>query len=117
MTPSAFRHPGQRPHRLAWLALVSALFIAVFLTVAGAPGRAEAASVPAGAAQSAAAATSGQGLVQDVQWRRYGYGPRRYYGRGYYRPRYGYYRPAYRPRVVCRIRYGVYGPRRVCFRR
>ena len=40
-----------------------------------------------------------------------------YYGPGYYRPR-AYYAPAYRrSRVVCRISYGYYGPRRVCVRR
>lgn len=43
------------------------------------------------------------------------YGYRRPY---YARPVYGYRRPYYaRPRVVCRVRYGYYGPRRVCVRR
>jgi hypothetical protein len=54
------------------------------------------------------------GLVTQVQQGftpRYRYGSRGYYGRPYYG------RPYYRPRVVCRIRYTPWGPRRVCFRR
>ena len=51
-------------------------------------------------------------LVEKAQYYRRGYSRPRYYSyRRFYRPRY------YRPRVVCRIRYGYYGPRRVCFRR
>jgi hypothetical protein len=115
--PAEDFRPGRSRYALA--GLFSALFMAVFLMVAGAPNRAEAAALPAGAAQSAAPA--GQNLLQDVQWRHYGYGHRPYYGGGYYRhhygPRYGYYRPAYRPRVVCHVRYGAYGPRQVCVRR
>ena len=50
-------------------------------------------------------------LKEDAQ---YYYRPR-YYRPRYYRPR--YYRPRYyRPRVVCRVRYGYYGRRVVCFR-
>src|SRR4051794_12156812 len=62
-------------------------------------------------------------LLQTIQY----YGPRRgYYGGPH---RYGYgYRPAYPgrgyaygryrgPRVVCRTRYGAFGPQRVCTRR
>ena len=85
------------------------------------PAPAKAASVPAGAALSAAAPAAAA-PVEPVQYRRY-YGPRGYYGRPryarpYYRPRPYYYgRPAYRSRVVCRVRYTAYGPRRVCTRR
>jgi hypothetical protein len=74
-----------------------------------------------------AAATT---LVEKAQYyrrsysrpRSYGYRPT-YRSRYYYsRPRYvfrpRFYAPAYyRPRVVCRIRYGYYGRRRVCYRR
>jgi hypothetical protein len=60
------------------------------------------------------------GLVQEAPF--VYVGPRRrYYGyrRPYYRPYRPYYRPYYRggPRVVCRVRYGPYGARRVCVRR
>jgi hypothetical protein len=75
---------------------------------AGAPVSA----APVGSAlQAATAATNAP--AEYMQYRRYRpyYTPRRAYRRGYYRPRY------YRPRVVCRIRYTRWGPRRVCFRR
>jgi hypothetical protein len=51
------------------------------------------------------------------------YRPRHYTYRRVYRPRRAYYRPRYyspryyRPRVVCRVRYTAWGPRRVCYRR
>ncbi len=80
------------------------------------------------------AAQAGDGLIAHVQWGHRGYRhyrPVRRYG--YYRPvrRYGYYRPmrryyrpyrhyrpyGFRPRVVCRMRFTPWGPRRVCFRR
>jgi hypothetical protein len=56
-----------------------------------------------------------EAYMQYRGYRRY-YAPRRAYRR-VYRPR-RYYAPRYyRPRVVCRVRYTAWGPRRVCFRR
>ena len=81
---------------------------------------------PAAAAEASGIATRAPAeAYMQYRGRRY-YAPRRYY-RPVYRP-YRYYRPAYRPyryvrpryvrpRVVCRVRYGYYGPRRVCYRR
>ena len=94
-------------------ALVAAL-AAGTLGLASAP----ASATPIGAGSSAAIAGAvDDGLVTQVQQGftpRYRYRPRGYtygYGRPYYA------RPYYRPRVVCRIRYTPWGPRRVCFRR
>jgi hypothetical protein len=89
-------------------ALVAAL-AAGTLGLASAP----ASATPIGAGSSAAVAGAvDDGLVTQVQQ---GFTPRhRYRSRGY---GYGYGRPYYRPRVVCRIRYTPWGPRRVCFRR
>jgi hypothetical protein len=95
-------------------ALVAAL-AAGSLGLASAP----ASATPIGAGSSAALAGAVDGgLVTAVQWGHgrghYGYRPH-YRGYGYGRPYYG--RPYYRARVVCRIRYTPWGPRRVCFRR
>ena len=100
-------------------------------------GSVSATPLSAGSLGSGAAAAESP-LVEQVQWRyrrRYYrpvrfYRPARYRAARYYRP-VRYYRPArryyrpyrsYRPyrfrsRVVCRVRYTAYGPRRVCFRR
>jgi hypothetical protein len=69
-----------------------------------------ASAAPLGSALPAAT-TAVNAPAEYMQYRRYRYAPRRVYRRGYYRPRY------FRPRVVCRIRYTRWGPRRVCFRR
>lgn len=103
---------------------LAALIVAIaggYLGIVG--GSASATPLSSGAlAPSAAQATP---LVEKSQFY-FGVGPsygyrRPYYGyrRPYYaRPVYRYRRPYYaRPRVVCRIRYGYYGPRRVCVRR
>jgi len=78
------------------------------LSLAGAP----ASAAPVGSALPAATMATGA-PAEYMQYRRYRryYAPRRAYRRGYYRP------PYYRPRLVCRIRYTRWGPRRVCFRR
>ena len=97
------------------LATLSAALLAMVFAFAFAPA-AKAAPVPS------SPAVAGQlvvpGLTENAQY----YYRRRYYRPRYYRPRYyrprPYYRPYYaRPRVVCRVRYTAYGPRRVCWRR
>jgi hypothetical protein len=97
-------------------ALVAAM-VGGSLALAGAP--ASAAPMPASSAP-AVAGTMDDGLVTQVQSgfsRHRGHG----YGYGYRRgPRWGYGGPRYGwggPRLVCRIRYTPWGPRRVCFRR
>jgi hypothetical protein len=95
----------------------------VFAVVGGylaLPGAASAAPVGAGALPLAQAETP---LVEQVQWghRRHwgGYGHRRHWGGYGYRRHWGY-RPVYGwggPRLVCRLRYTPWGPRRVCWRR
>lgn len=102
--------------------LLKSLFVVAALTFAGAAasGPASAAAVQGAGLAAVAAETP---LVEQAHYygRRY-YQPRRfyrprYYGRRFYRPRPYYGRRFYWPRVVCRIRMGYYGPRRVCFRR
>ncbi|GGH12225.1 hypothetical protein GCM10007036_09890 [Alsobacter metallidurans] len=100
--------------------VLSSVF-ALFLLFTMAPQAAKAAAVTPGAAVQIE--KQAPALGEQTQWRRHGYyghrhyyGGPRYYGRRYYRPRV-YYRPAYRPRVVCRVQYTYYGPRRVCVRR
>ena len=70
-------------------------------------------------------ARAAENLIAKAQWGHRGYRhyrPVRRYGhylprRRSYRP-YRHYRPyGFRPRVVCRVRYTPWGPRRVCFRR
>lgn len=92
-------------------AALAAALAAGTLGLASAP----ASATPIGAGSAAAVAGAmDDGLVTQVQQ---GFIPRnRYRSRGYYgRPYYA--RPYFRPRVVCRIRYTPWGPRRVCFRR
>jgi hypothetical protein len=94
--------------RLRLLAIAAAV-MGGYLAVAGAP----ASAAPVGWGFPAATAASGP-AESYMQYRRYRpyYAPRRAY-----RP-YRYYRPRYyRPRVVCRVRYTPWGPRRVCYRR
>jgi hypothetical protein len=103
-------------------ALVAAMAVGA-LGLASAP----ASATPIGAGSSAAVAGAvDDGLLTQVQqgftprYRYRGYGGYRggyggYRGYGYGRPYYG--RSYYRPRVVCRIRYTPWGPRRICFRR
>lgn len=56
---------------------------------------ASAAPISATSASASAYGETGRDLVQSVQWRRYGYGPRYgYYGRGYYGRGYGWRGPA-----------------------
>ena len=94
--------------------ILSGVF-ALFLMVSMAPQAAKAAAVTPGAAVQIE--KQAPALGEQTQYRRHRYyGGPRYYGRRYYRPRV-YYRPAYRPRVVCRVQYTYYGPRRVCVRR
>lgn len=97
-------------------AALAAALAAGTLGLASAP----ASATPIGAGSAAAVAGAmDDGLVTQVQQGfipRNRYGARGYYGRRYYgRPYYA--RPYFRPRVVCRIRYTPWGPRRVCFRR
>jgi hypothetical protein len=81
---------------------------------------AEASAAPSQAASLATTAASGP--AEDYMYSRR-YRPRHYTYRRVYRPRRAYYRPRYyspryyRPRVVCRVRYTAWGPRRVCYRR
>ncbi len=93
-------------------AALAAVLAAGTLGLASAP----ASATPISAGSSAAAAgVVDDGLLRQVQQ---GFTPRnRYRSRGYGHGRPYYGRPYYRPRVVCRIRYTPYGPRRVCFRR
>ncbi len=102
--------------RFVRLAALAAAVLGGFLAISG-PASATplAGALPAGEAV-------GSPLVQKTQY--YYVGPRRRYRPyGYYRPyrrvyRPYYYRPIVRgPRVVCRIRYTAWGPRRVCWRR
>jgi hypothetical protein len=86
-----------------------------YLAISGAPASA---TPLASGAPVAAAVTGGplEGYMQYGYRRRYA--PRRFYAprrafRPIYRP-YGFYA---RPRLVCRVRYTAWGPRRVCFRR
>ena len=100
--------------RILRLAAVVAAIIGGSMALSG--GSLSAAPIGAGALPLAQAADNP--LVEKAQWRRRGYYRgyrpyRRYYRPRYYRP-YGFYG---RPRVVCRIRYTPWGPRRVCFRR
>jgi hypothetical protein len=81
-------------------------------------GAASAAPVTAGGLATGTASD----LVETVQWGPgWGYGGGYGGGYGYRRhhwgPRYGYGGGYYRPRVVCRVRYTPWGPRRVCHRR
>jgi hypothetical protein len=106
--------------------ILMVLTLAAFTALGGLPQRAAAAMLPAIAAQSADRPASG-GLIQDVRYyhrayhrRAYYHRPvyrRAYYRRPVYRGYYGYRRPYYRPVVVCRVRYGYWGPHRVCYRR
>ncbi len=95
---------------------VAGAILAGGLSVSGTP--ASATPLRSDALAAAAALNDSQvAYARHRGYRRY-YAPRRFY-RPYrvYRP-YRAYRPfVYRPRVVCRIRYGYYGPRRVCVRR
>lgn len=104
--------------RLLKVAAMALGIIGGYLGLSGAP--ATAAPFNSGAMPLAQVETP---LVAKAQWG-YGYGRRGYYRpyRAYrpyrvYRP-YRAYRPLYyRPRIVCRVRYTAWGPRRVCFRR
>jgi hypothetical protein len=93
------------------LAVIGAI-MGGYLVASGAP----ASAAPVSSAPPAAASVPSESYMRYHRgYRRY-YAPRRSYRRVYrpyraYRPRY------YRPRVVCRVRYGAYGPRRVCYRR
>ena len=79
-----------------------------------------ASAMPSQAASLAATGVSGP--AEDYMYSRR-YRPRHYTYRRAYRPSRVYYRPRYyapryyRPRVVCRVRYTAWGPRRVCYRR
>ncbi len=90
---------------------------AVFGLIVAAPlmaKPAEAAPALTGAgAVAAEKLVPGQVELAQYYYRRRYYRPHRVYRRPYYR-NYGYYRG---PRVVCRVRYTYYGPRRVCTRR
>jgi hypothetical protein len=96
---------------------LAALIIGIMGAAIGLSGRTAQATPLVGSLPAATAAGQNP-LVSDVYWRRaYYYRRPVFYRRYYYRPRRFYYRVYYRPRVVCRIRYGYWGPRRVCFRR
>jgi len=105
---------------------LAALIVGIMGAAIGLSGQKASATPLAGSLP--AAATAGQNpLVGNVYYRRVYYYRRPVFRRVYYRrpvyyrrvyrPRRFYYPAYYRPRVVCRIRYGYYGPRRVCFRR
>ncbi|WP_406856627.1 MULTISPECIES: hypothetical protein [unclassified Alsobacter] len=87
---------------------------ALFVAFTAVPQAANAAAVnPAAAVQIDRQAPA---LTEATQYyRRHYYGRPYAYRPRYYRPRY-YARPIYRPRVVCRVQYTYYGPRRVCRR-
>ncbi len=74
-----------------------------------------ASATPLGAGALPVAQEGVNPLVTKVYHRRW-HRPHRGYRR-VYRPRRFYGRPFYRPRVVCRVRYTRWGPRRVCVRR
>lgn len=95
------------------LAVIGAI-VGGYWTLSSAP--ASAAALGSGAsAQAAVPGAAPEAYMQYRRSRRH-YVPYRAYRR-VYRP-YRYYRPGYyRPRVVCRVRYTPWGPRRVCFRR
>lgn len=102
---------------------LAAMIVAItggYLGLAG--GSASATPLSSGALAPSAAHATANPLAEKSQFY-FGGGPYRryrrpYYARPYYRYRRPYYaRPVYRPRVVCRVRYGYYGPRRVCVRR
>jgi hypothetical protein len=99
-----------------------ALLVAIMGGFFAVAGGASATPLGSGTLATLPAQAAAVTLVEKAQYYRRGYSRPRYYSyRRFYRPR--YYRPRfyapvyYRPRVVCRIRYGYYGPRRVCFRR
>ena len=89
---------------------LAALIVGIMGATVGLLGRTAQATPLVGSLPAATAAGQNP-LVSDVYWRR-----AYYYRRPVFYRRY-YYRPYYRPRIVCRIRYGYWGPRRVCFRR
>ena len=100
---------------------LAALIVGIMGATVGLLGRTAQATPLVGSLPAATAAGQNP-LVSDVYWRRAYYYRRpvfyrRHYYRPYYRPRRFYYPAYYRPRIVCRIRYGYWGPRRVCFRR
>lgn len=106
----------------------AALIVGIMGAAIGLSGQ-KAQATPFAGSLPAAAATSQNPLIDNVYYRRvyyyrrpvfrrvYYYRRPVFYRRYYYRPRRFYYPVYYRPRVVCRIRYGYWGPRRVCFRR
>lgn len=97
---------------LRWATLV----IAIAAGYLAAPDRAVAAPMPIAGLATTGSDTNA--LLSEVRWRRHGGWHRgRHWRRGFYRPRPFYGRRFYRPRVVCRVRYTAWGPRRVCFRR
>ena len=109
---------------------LAAMIVGILGAAVGLSGQ-PASATPLVGSLPAAASTGDNSLVAGVQFGPgygYGYGrrfyrpryyyPRRaYYAPRFYRPRRAYYPYRYRPRIVCRIRYTYYGPRRVCFRR
>ena len=104
--------------------LAALAFAIVGGSLAVSAGSVSATPLSAGSLGTSAAQAS-EGLIAQVQWGHRGYRhyrPVRRYG--YYRPVRRYYRPyrhyrhyGFRPRVVCRVRFTPWGPRRVCFRR
>ena len=88
------------------------------LSLASAP----ASATPVGAGLAAGAVTAGTPVETVQYWGGPGFGV---YGPGYRRPYYGGPRPywggprryGYGPRLVCRVRYTPWGPRRHCWRR
>ena len=108
---------------------LAAMIVGVVVGATGLSVEKASATPLAGSLPAATAAAGGNPLVSDVYYRRrFYYGRPAFYRPYYYRPAYYYrprrfyyrpyyYRPVYGPRVVCRIRYGYWGPQRVCFRR
>jgi hypothetical protein len=81
-----------------------------YLAFAGSP----ASAAPAGPGSPPVALETSGPAESYMQYRRYRH---RYYAPRRYRPYRSFRRPYYRPRVVCRVRYTPWGPRRVCYRR
>src|SRR5215207_2120381 len=95
---------------------LAALIVGIMGAAIGALTQKASATPLAGSLPAAMAMTAETPLVSNVRYYRRVYYRHPVFYRRYYRPR-RFYRPVYyRPRVVCRIRYGYYGPRRVCFR-